>query len=216
MNKTIRYLIYLVLFSVFSSTTTASDAFSWKPFVFSKNRSFQYHVIDHGKKLNGEFELIVYGPAPDKLSAIWHSKIGENQWAEHTVEPPRQLIERSRPVLIRWPLGPAFSSTVLSQWWEGLTEFQWQVGAKTTTSLSDLAMTMVKVIEPCSSNGLPGLKATLSFGERVLAELCVNPDVPLPLAAKLFNVNGLVQFESYLVDYHVLPTRVSSDYGLAQ
>lgn len=199
MSIQIRLILVVCAGCLFVGTTAAlaADSASWRVFAFQAGAHYRYRVIDHDKKQQTEFNLGLERAAAGQLLANWSSVGAES--SKHQAQSqylPQQLVLRSRPLLMKWPLGAAINATLFSQWWEGFTGFALKPGARTMVGAADRLPLVAEVGGECRVLSLQGFNIQLTYGQQKLAEICVAADQPLPLSAKIYARQGRLRYEA--------------------
>lgn len=175
----------------------------WESFRLRPGDYFKYAIVDHTQAKQGWVSVQVAEKGANELETRWEGELGGQQFSVTTVAPADRLIELSRPALITSPPAVPFVATILSFWWDHVSRFRWEVGATWTAVFPEMVPVgfLLKVEGHCSVAGVTGFWGQVTTGAIPLGEVCVSPQVPLPLSGLTKDTDGNPRYETGLIEY---------------
>ena len=180
-------------------TAPVTGAFTWGMYNFNGGEHFKYNVsqTEEGRTDNGSYTIDAQKQGAQLLLAIAGS-LGSDSYSSTTAITPGQGI----PMMQLAGLGPAaivlFSPAMFGGLFMG---HQWQLGTGWSQTHNGDSSSF-KVESTCSYGGVQGLRGVLRKNDQVMMDMCVSPNVGLPLAETFNDDNGRKSFAWQLVEFH--------------
>ncbi|HEY3221060.1 MAG TPA: CsgG/HfaB family protein [Gemmatimonadales bacterium] len=175
-------------------TGAVSGPFTWKAYSFKGTEHFRYDAMVNigGQPRSGFYELDAAPAGGGRISLRVQGRMGKDAFSSTTTLgpdeafPPEQMAQ----------LGPA--AVALFGGYSGLfMGRQWAVGEGWSSSYGGQSMSF-KAESTCQYAGVQGLRGVMRQNDRIMMDMCVSPNVGLPLAVTMDYGSGAMSY-SYAV-----------------
>lgn len=164
-----------------------TGAFTWGMYSFKGTEHFRYAVQQRDRNENKTgsytFDARPAGNGRTRLSVA--GNLGSDSYSSTVTLGPNEGI----PMMQLIGLGPVGLALFNPLWMLLLGGHEWELGSGWQSTQNGQSSSF-KVEEKCSQAGVNGLKGVLRENQKVLMDMCVSPNVGLPLAETFNNDDG--------------------------
>jgi len=164
-----------------------SGPFTWGMYSFKGTEHFRYNVQqregNEDKAGSYTFDAKPAGNGRTRLSVA--GNLGSDSYSSTVTIGPNEGI----PMMQLIGLGPVGLALFNPMWMMLFGGHEWELGSG-WQSTSNGKSSSFKVEEKCSQSGVNGLKGVWRENQKVLLEMCVSPNVGLPLMETFHNDDG--------------------------
>ena len=182
--------------SLYSAPITG--AFTWGMYAFKGTEHFKYNVTtkDGGETKNGFYTIDAQPAGSGRYRLTINGKVGEDAYGSSVTLSPNEGV----PMMQLASLGPAGIALFNPMWGYMFMGHEWEVGNYWTMTQSGKTMSF-KVEATCSYAGVNGLRGVWREDQKVLVDMCVSPNVGLPLASTYNDDSGSNQTTTQLAEF---------------
>jgi curli biogenesis system outer membrane secretion channel CsgG len=175
-----------------------SGAFTWGMYNFNGGEHYKYIVsqVEGGATKSGAYTIDAQKQGAQIMLSV-NGTIGSDSYSSTSAIVPGQGIPMMQ--LAGW--GPAAFVLFNPMFGFLFMGHQWQVGTGWSTSHNGETNSF-KVESTCAYAGVQGLRGVLRKNEKVLADMCVSPNLGLPLAEQFNDENGSNAWTWTLTEFH--------------
>lgn len=175
----------MVLPALYTAPITGS--FSWGMYTFKGTEHFKYDVNQNegGENKTGYYTFDAQPAGPNRTRLTVDGHLGSDSYGSSVVITPGQGI----PMMQLASLGPAVLALFNPMWGFLFMGHEWEVGSYWTSTHNGKTSSF-KVESTCQYAGVNGLRGVLRENEKVIIDMCVSPNVGLPLAVVMNDEDG--------------------------
>lgn len=163
--------------------------FTWGMYTFKGTEHFRYDVsqTEGGETKTGyyTFDAQPAGGGPGRYRLTVDGRLGSDTYGSSLTLAPNEGI----PMMQLASLGPAVIALFNPMWGFLFMGHQWEVGSYWTTTQNGKTSSF-KVESTCQNAGVNGLRGVLRENQQVIIDMCVSPNVGLPLAVTMNDEDG--------------------------
>jgi curli biogenesis system outer membrane secretion channel CsgG len=163
--------------------------FTWGMYTFKGTEHFRYDVsqTEGGETKTGyyTFDAQPAGGGPGRYRLTVDGRLGSDTYGSSVTLAPNEGI----PMMQLASLGPAVIALFNPMWGFLFMGHQWEVGSYWTTTQNGKTSSF-KVESTCQNAGVNGLRGVLRENQQVIIDMCVSPNVGLPLAVTMNDEEG--------------------------
>jgi len=179
-------------------TAPITGAFTWGMYTFKGTEHFKYDVseTERGQTKTGyyTFDAQPAGAGGYRLTVDGH--LGTDSYGSSVMISPNEGI----PMMQLVSLGPAVIALFNPAWGFLFMGHQWEVGSYWTTTRNGKTSSF-KVESTCQYARVNGLRGVWRENEKVIIDMCVSPNVGLPLAVTMNEEGGSNSTTMKLVEF---------------
>lgn len=159
-----------------SNKSSTSDSFTWKAYSFAGTEHFRYDaLVGMGASQSGFYEIDASPAGSGRVQLRILGEMGPTSYSTTVTLAPNEPF----PAAQLSQLGPA--GVLLFTYGRMFTGRQWQLGGDLSSGAAGQPYTM-KAESTCQYSGMQGLNGVMRRDGRTMVEVCVSPNVALPLA----------------------------------
>jgi len=175
-----------------------TGAFTWGMYAFKGTEHFKYNVDmkQGGKDETGFYTFDAQPAGNGRFRLTVNGKVGADSYGSSVTIAPNEPI----PMMQLASLGPAGFALFNPVWGVMLGGHEWEVGNYWTTTQNGKTASF-KVEATCAYAGVNGLRGVWRVDQKPVVDMCVSPNVGLPLAVTYADENGSNQTAMQLVEF---------------
>jgi curli biogenesis system outer membrane secretion channel CsgG len=168
-------------------TAPIAGAFSWSAYAFKGTEHFKYDVSsnDGGEAKTGSYSFDAQPAGPGRTRLTVDGSLGTDSYRSSLTVGAQEGV----PMMQLAALGPVGVTLFSPMWGFLFMGHQWEVGSYWSQTQNGETSSF-KVESACSYAGVSGLRGVLRQNEKVVIDMCVSPNVALPLAVTMNDDNG--------------------------
>ena len=161
--------------------------FTWGMYTFKGTEHFKYNVqqTEKGQNKSGSYTFDARSAGSGRYRLTVNGNLGGDSYASSVTIGPNEGI----PVMQLAALGPVGLALFNPMWGFLFLGHQWEVGSFWQTTQGG-ETTSFKVESTCQHAGVNGLRGLWRKNQTVLVDMCVSPNVGLPLALTFNDEDG--------------------------
>ena len=180
-------------------TTPVTAPFAWMPYNFQGTEHFKYTVSlveDHIPK-PGLYSLDASkNGANIMVNVVW--SLGTDHGSGTLIFQPGQAMISPMQLASLGPAGALLFNPALGFMFMGQ---QWAIGSQWSMT-HDNQTVEFKVESACSQAGVQGVRGVMRKDNAVVMDMCVSPNVGLPLSESFNNDDGSAHFSMTAIEFH--------------
>jgi curli biogenesis system outer membrane secretion channel CsgG len=179
-------------------TAPISGPFTWTMYNFKGTEHFRYDVrqTDNGETKNGTYTFDARPAGGGRTQLTVSGSLGSDSYSSSVSIGPNEGI----PMMQLIGLGPVGLALFNPVWMVLFGGHQWEVGSGWQTTQNG-ETTSFKVEATCQHAGVNGLRGVWRKNQQMLMDMCVSPNVGLPLATTFNDENGSTSTAMQLVEF---------------
>jgi curli biogenesis system outer membrane secretion channel CsgG len=180
-------------------TTPVSGPFMWVPYNFQGTEHFKYTVsmVENHVPTPGIYTLDASKSGSNvQVNVVW--SLGADHGSGTLIFVPGQMMISPMQLMSLGPAGALLFNPALTFWFGGQ---QWVPGSGWSQTHNGETVEF-KVEGSCSGAGVQGSHGVIRKNGNVVMDMCVAPNVGLPLAETFNNDNGSANFTMTAVEFH--------------
>lgn len=182
-----------------SYTTPISGPFMWVPYNFQGTEHFKYTVsmVEDNVPKPGLYTLDATKNGGNvQVNVVW--SLGTDHGSGTVVVVPGQMMISPMQLMSLGPAGALLFNPMLTMWFGGQ---QWVEGSGWSTT-HDGETIEFKVEGSCAKAGVQGAHGVMRKNGVVVMDMCVSPNVGLPLSETFNQDNGSANFSMTAIEFH--------------
>ena len=171
-------------------TGPVSGPFTWRAYSFAGTEHFRYDAFASvgGQSQSGFYELDAAPAGNGRVQLRVQGRMGKEAFSTTTTLAPNEAVPTEQMAR----LGPA--GMLLFSGYSGLfMGRQWQVGEGWSSNSGGQGLSF-KAESTCQYAGVQGLRGVMRQNEKIIMDLCVSPNVGLPLAVTMGSGSGSTDY----------------------
>jgi curli biogenesis system outer membrane secretion channel CsgG len=181
-------------------TAPITGAFTWGMYAFKGTEHFRYDVsqTERGETKTGYyvFDATPAAGGGGRYRLTVDGRLGGDAYGSSVMIAPNEGI----PMMQLASLGPAVIALFNPAWGFLFMGHQWEVGSYWTTTRNGKTSAF-KVESTCQQAGVSGLRGVWRENDKVIIDMCVSPNVGLPLAVTMNEEDGSNSTTMRLVEF---------------
>ena len=180
-------------------TTPVSGPFMWAAYNFQGTEHFKYTVsmVENRIPTPGIYTLDASKNGGNVMvNVVW--TLGADHGSGTLVFAPGQAMISPMQLMSLGPAGALLFNPALGFMFAGQ---QWAVGSQWSTTHNGETVSF-KVISTCSVAGVQGVRGQMSKDAAVVMDMCVSPNVGLPLSETFNKDDGSANFSMTAIEFH--------------
>ena len=175
-----------------------SGAFAWTAYGFKGTEHFKYDVsqTEEGQAKTGSYTLDARPAGSGRYRLTVDGRLGEDAYGSSVTLGPNQGV----PMMQLAALGPVGITLFSPMWGVLFMGHEWEVGSYWTSTQGGESSSF-KVESTCQYAGVNGLRGVLRQNQKVILDMCVSPNVALPLAVTTSEEDGSTSTAMKLVEF---------------
>ena len=175
-----------------------TGAFTWGMYSFKGTEHFRYDVrqADGGENKTGSYSFDAQPAGGSRYRLTVNGNLGGESYQSSLTMAPNEGIE----IMQLAPLGPVGLTLFNPAWGFLFMGHQWEVGSYWQSTQGG-ETTAFKVESTCQHAGVNGLRGVWRKNQKVMVDMCVSPNVGLPLAVTLNDEDGSSVTAMQLVEF---------------
>jgi curli biogenesis system outer membrane secretion channel CsgG len=175
-----------------------SGAFTWGLYAFKGTEHFRYDAseTEGGQSKNGYYTIDAQPAGGNRYRLTVDGRLGSDAYGSSVTLAPNEGI----PMMQLASLGPVAMALFSPMWGFLFMGHQWEVGSYWTTTQNGKTSSF-KVESTCQYAGVNGLRGVLRENQQVMVDMCVSPNVGLPLAVTMNDEEGRSGTTMKLVEF---------------
>ncbi len=163
------------------ATGPVSGPFTWTGYSFKGTEHFRYDAFTNfgGQSQSGFYEVDAAPAENGHVQLRVQGRIGEDAFSTTTTLAPNEAV----PTAQMARLGPV-GMLLFSGYGRMFTGRQWQVGEGWSSGAGGQSLSF-KAESTCQYAGVQGLRGVMRQNDKIVMDLCVSPNVGLPLAVTM-------------------------------
>ncbi|MBI4420699.1 MAG: hypothetical protein HY560_07725, partial [Gemmatimonadetes bacterium] len=174
--------------------------FTWTAYAFKGTEHFKYDVsqTEGGETKRGaySFDATPGGGGPGRFRLTVDGRLGDDAYSSSVMVGQNEGV----PMMQLAALGPVGITLFSPMWGFLFMGHQWEVGSFWSTT-SGGETSSFKVESTCVYSGVQGLRGVMRQNNTVIVDMCVSPNVALPLAVTLNDESGETSTVMTLVEF---------------
>ena len=168
-------------------TAPITGAFTWGMYTFKGSEHFKYDVsqTERGETKTGYYTFDAQPAGAGRYRLTVDGHLGTDAYGSSVMIAPNEGI----PMMQLVSLGPAVIALFNPAWGFLFMGHQWEVGSYWTTTRNGKTSSF-KVEATCQYAGVNGLRGVWRENQKVIIDMCVSPNVGLPLAVTMNEEDG--------------------------
>jgi curli biogenesis system outer membrane secretion channel CsgG len=164
-----------------------TGAFAWTAYGFKGSEHFKYDVnqTESGQTKTGAYTIDASPAGGGRFRLTVDGRLGEDSYGSSVTLGPNQGV----PMMQLMGLGPVGMTLFNPMWGFLFMGHEWEVGSYWTTTEGGKTNSF-KVESTCQYAGVSGLRGVLRENQKVMVDMCVSPNVALPLAVTMSDEDG--------------------------
>ena len=160
-------------------TQAVSGPFTWGMYAFKGTEHFRYNVQqrDGSENKTGSYSFDARPAGGGRFTLTVAGSLGSDSYSSTVTLGPNEGV----PMMQLIGLGPVGLALFNPVWMLLLGGHQWEIGNGWQTTQNGETSSF-KVEERCAQAGVSGVRGVWRQNQKSLMDMCVNPNVPLPLA----------------------------------
>lgn len=175
-----------------------SGAFAWTAYGFKGTEHFKYDVsqTEERQTKTGSYTLDARPAAGGRFRLTVDGRLGEDSYGSSVTLGPNEGV----PMMQLAALGPVGITLFSPMWGFLFMGHEWEVGSYWTSTQGGQSNSF-KVESTCQYAGVSGLRGVLRQNQKVILDMCVSPNVALPLAVTMNDEDGSTSTSMKLVEF---------------
>ena len=175
-----------------------SGPFSWSAYGFKGTEHFKYDVTsnDGGEAKTGSYSFDAQPAGPGRTRLTVNGNLGTDTYSSSLTVGAQEGV----PMMQLAGLGPAALALFNPMWGFLFMGHQWEVGSFWSTTQNGETSSF-KVESACKYAGVSGLRGVLRQNDKVVLDMCVSPNVALPLAVTMNDSDGSTTSVARLAEF---------------
>ena len=175
-----------------------SGPFTWTAYGFRGTEHFKYEVTqtEGGETKNGSYSFDAQQAGTGRFRLTVDGRLGEDAYSSSVVVSQNEGV----PMMQLAALGPVGITLFSPMWGFLFMGHQWEVGSFWSTT-SGGETNSFKVESTCTYGGVQGLRGVMRQNTKLILDMCVSPNVALPLAVTLNDEDGSNSTVMKLVEF---------------
>ncbi len=172
--------------------------FTWGMYTFKGTEHFKYDVsqAEQGEMKTGYYSFDAQPAGGNRYRLTVNGQLGTDSWSSSVMTGPGEGI----PMMQLATLGPAVIALFNPAWGFLFLGHQWEVGSYWSMTEGG-KQSSFKVESTCQYAGVSGLRGVWRENNKVLIDMCVSPNVGLPLAVTMNDEEGTTSTVLKLVEF---------------
>ncbi len=168
-------------------TAPITGAFTWAMYTFKGTEHFRYDVSEseRGETKTGYYTFDAQPAGGGRYRLTVDGHVGTDAYGSSVTISPNEGI----PMMQLASLGPAVIALFNPAWGFLFMGHQWEVGSYWTTTRNGKTSSF-RVESTCQYAGVNGLRGVWRENDKVIIDMCVSPNVGLPLAVTMNEEGG--------------------------
>ena len=168
------------------STSPVSRPFTWTAYSFTGTEHFRYDAFTNfgGQSQSGFYEVDAAPAGDGRVQLRVQGRMGEDAFSTTTTLAPNEAV----PTAQMARLGPV-GMLLFSGYGRMFMGRQWQVGEGWSSGSGGQGVSF-RAESTCQYAGVQGLRGVMRQNDRIVMDLCVSPNVGLPLAVAMGSGDG--------------------------
>ena len=180
-------------------TTPVTAPFAWLPYNFQGTEHFKYTVsmVENRIPKPGLYTLDASkNGANIMINVVW--SLGTDHGSGTLIFQPGQAMISPMQLMSLGPAGALLFNPALGFMFMGQ---QWAIGSQWSMT-HDNETVEFKVESACSQAGVQGVRGVMRKNSTVVMDMCVSPNVGLPLSETFNNDDGSAHFTMTAIEFH--------------
>jgi hypothetical protein len=175
-----------------------AGAFTWTAYAFRGSEHFKYDVTqnDGGEAKTGSYTFDAQPAGTGRFRLTIDGRLGEDASSSSVVVGQGEGV----PMMQLAALGPVGLTLFSPMWGFLFMGHQWEVGSFWSTTQNGETNSF-KVESTCAYSGVQGLRGIMRQNNKPIIDMCVSPNVALPLAVTLNDEDGSSSTVMKLVEF---------------